>query len=105
MALRFGGRPRLDFAVRRDANPDVPASASLVARFDLAHEQLVGGFEYDLRPAKGTVGEWVFSVDGGLIITDVVVNNRAGWSIEYPSRPAARTLRVKLHQPGRAGRC
>lgn len=103
--FRFGGRPRLDFAVRPANNPGVPATASLVARYDISPGQLHGGFEYDLRPAKGTVSEWVFKVDPDLRITDVVVNNRAGWVIESPEPSGGpRTLRVTLHQPGAGGK-
>ena len=103
--FRFGGRQRLDFAVRPASNPGVPAAASLVARYDISPEQLLGSFEYDLRPAKGTVREWIFKVDAGLRIADVVVNNRAGWVIESPETPGGpRTLRVTLHQPGAGGK-
>ena len=76
-----------------------------MARYDLAPAQLLGGFEYDLRPSRGTVGEWVFSVDPGLRVTDVVVNNRAGWTIDPPESPGGpRILRVALHQPGAGGK-
>ena len=95
--LRFGGRPRLDFAVRSTGNPGVIAAAALAAKYDLAPGLLTCRFEYDLRPSKGTIGEWLFTVDPTLRITDVVVNNRAGWTVEAPTtpggprRPASRT--------------
>jgi hypothetical protein len=103
--LRFGGRPRLDFAVRPAGNPGLTAAANLKATYDISLGQLLCGFDYDLRPAKGTVGVWEFSVDPGLRVTDVVVNNRAGWVIEPPSAPGMpRVLRVTLRQPGAGGK-
>ena len=81
------------------------SAAALVARYDLAPGQLLAAFEYELRPSRGTVGEWEFSVDPGLRITDVVLNNRAGWVIDPPTAPGGhRTLRVKLHQAGTGGK-
>lgn len=103
--FRFGGRPRLDFAVRSTGNPGVIAAAALAAKYDLAPGLLTCRFEYDLRPAKGTLGEWLFTVDPALRITDVVVNNRAGWTVEAPTVPAGpRLLRVMLRQPGAGGK-
>ena len=103
--LRFGGRPRLDFAVRSTGNPGVIAAAALAAKYDLAPGLLTCRFEYDLRPSKGTVGEWLFTVDPTLRITDVVVNNRAGWTVEAPTTPGGpRRLRVVLRQPGAGGK-
>ncbi len=103
--VRFGGRSRLDLAVRPAGNPGVTAAAALVAKYDLSPGQLACGFEYDLRPAKGTVGEWEFTVDPGLRVTDVVVNNRAAWAIEPPETAGGpRRLRVTLHQPGAGGK-
>ena len=103
--FRFGGRPRLDFSVRPATSPGVPAATALVARYDITPGQLAGAFEYDLRPSRGTVGEWAFTVDPGLRITDVVANNRAGWVIDPPAEPGGqRTVRVSLHQPGAGGK-
>jgi hypothetical protein len=103
--FRFGGRPRLDFAVRPAGNPGVTAAAVLKAVYDLAPGQLACAFEYELRPAKGTVGEWMFEVAPGLRVTNVEVNNRAGWSVDPPAAPdAPRKLRVTLQQPGAGGK-
>ena len=103
--FRFGGRPRLDFAVRPAGNSGVTTSASLVAKYDITPGLLTCGFEYDLHPAKGTVGEWAFNVEPGLRVTDVVVNNRAGWVVDPPTTPGgSRILRVALHQPGAGGK-
>jgi hypothetical protein len=103
--FRFGGRPRLDFAVRPAGNPGVTAAASLRAVYDLTPGQLTCAFEYELRPAKGAVGEWVFEVAPGLRVTNVEVNNRAGWSVDPAAAPEApRRLRVTLRQPGAGGK-
>ena len=103
--FRFGGKSRLDFAVRSTGSSGLAASSSLVARYDIGPGQLNCAFEYDLRPAKGTVGEWLFTVDPGLRVTDVVVNNRAGWSIDPPAVPGGpRRLRASLNQPGIGGK-
>jgi hypothetical protein len=103
--FHFGGRGRLDFAVRSATNPEVSAAAALVARYELLPGQLIGQFEYDLRPAKGTVREWLFTLAPGLQVSDVVVNNRASWSVEstgwFTDR---RQLRVTLRQPGTGGK-
>jgi hypothetical protein len=103
--VRFGNRSRLDLAVRPAGNPGVTASAILNARYDLAPGQLAAAFEYELRPSKGTVGEWSFAIDPGLRVTDVVVNNRAGWTIDPPGEPdKPRRLKVALRQPGAGGK-
>lgn len=103
--VRFGGRSRLDVAVRPAGHSGVPAAATLAARYDVAPGQLSCSFEYDLRPATGTVGEWQFTVDPGLRIADVVMNNRAGWAVDPTSDPnAPRRLRVTLRQPGAGGK-
>jgi hypothetical protein len=103
--VRFGGRSRLDVAVRPAGHSGVPAAATLIARYDAAPGQLACSFEYDLRPATGTVGEWLFTVDPGLRIADVVMNNRAGWTVDpAPAPNAPRKLRVALRQPGAGGK-
>ncbi len=103
--FRFGGRSWLEFAVRPAGNPGVAASASLSATYDITPGQLACGFEYDLRPAKGTVGEWEFGIDPGLRVTDVVVNNRAGWTVDSSAGVGMpRNLRVTLRQPGAGGK-
>lgn len=103
--LRFGGRSRLDLAVRPTGNPGVGSVARLVARYDLTPGLLTGVLEYDLRSAKGTVGTWLFTVDPGLRVTDVVVNNRAGWAVEpAPGGGPSRLLRVDLRQPSTGGK-
>jgi hypothetical protein len=103
--FRFGGRSRLDFAVRPAGNPGLAAAAVLKATYDIVPGQVTCGFDYELRPAKGTVGEWEFAIDPGLHITDVVVNNRSSWSVT-PSGGAGmgRRLRVTLRQPGAGGK-
>jgi len=103
--FHFGGRGRLDFAVRSASNPKVSAAASLVARYDLLPGQVACLFEYDLRPAKGTVREWTFALDPELQVSDVVVNNRAAWTIESTGWfNLSRQLRVTLRQPGTGGK-
>jgi len=103
--LRFGGRSRLELAIRPAGNPGAGAVARLVARYDLAPRQLSGVFEYDVRSAKGAVGTWGFTVDPGLRVTDVVVNNRGGWSLDAASGAGEpRRLRVDLRQPGVGGK-
>ncbi|MCE9562954.1 MAG: hypothetical protein K8U57_13000 [Planctomycetes bacterium] len=102
---RFGGRSRLDIAVHPAGNPGVPAAATLAAKYDITPGQISCGFEYDLRPASGTVGEWAFNIDPGLRIADVVMNNRAGWTVDPPAGPnLPRRLRVTLRQPGAGGK-
>ena len=103
--FRFGGRARLDFSVRSGGNPGVTSAAVLKATYDLAPGQLACTFEYEFRPAKGTVGEWEFAVDAGLRVTNVEVNDRAGWGVDAPADPnAPRKLRVVLRQPGAGGK-
>jgi hypothetical protein len=103
--LRFGGRAKLEFAVRASGTTIASSSAVLAARYDLTLGQLTASFEYDLRPARGSVGEWVFLADASLRITDVVANNRAGWIVE-PAVVAGgpRRVRVSLRQPGPGGK-
>src|ERR1700722_11962109 len=77
--FNFGGRTRqLDFTIRSTSSSGSIATSTLAARYDIVPGLLTSTFEYDLRPAKGTVGEWAFTVDPGLRVTDVVVSNRAG---------------------------
>ena len=101
----FGGRPRLEFAIRSSGGGSVSSAASLAARYEIAPGQLACTFEYDLRPAKGTVAEWQFDVDAGVRITDVVANNRASWAVDGPIAPGSPyRLHVHLNQPGTGGK-
>jgi hypothetical protein len=103
--FRFGGRSRLDFSVRSGGAPGATAAAVLKATYDLTPGQLACAFEYEFRPAKGTIGQWEFTVDAGLRVTNVEVNDRAGWSVDTPAEPnAPRRLRVALRQPGAGGK-
>lgn len=103
--LRFGGRARVEFAVRAPGTGGAAARATLAARYDLAAGQLAAAFEYDLRPARGSAAEWTFLADPGLRITDVVANNRAAWVVEPPATPGGpRRVRVALRQPGPGGK-
>jgi hypothetical protein len=100
--MRFGDRARLEFGIRAagEATPAGAVQAALVGRYDLSAGQAACSFEYDLKPARGAVGEWAFAVDPGLQIIDAKVTNRAGWRID----PATRELRVSLRQPGPGGK-
>lgn len=100
--FRFGDRSRVEFSVRKSGNSSGMEAllASLFARYELAPGQVSCAFEYDLRPARGTVGEWAFRLPQGLQVTDAIVNNRAGWRID----PASHELRVALKQPGSGGK-
>jgi hypothetical protein len=103
--LRFGGRARAEFAVRSATAAGGTAQAKLVAKYDLAPGQLTAAFEYELRPARGSAGEWAFTADPGLRITDVVTNNRAGWTVDPPATPdGPRRVRVTLRQPAPGGK-
>jgi hypothetical protein len=103
--LRFGGRSKAEFAIRAGGAPGTTALARLVAKYDLAPGQLAATFEYELHPVRGSVGEWVFTADPGLRVTDVATNNRAGWVVEPPRVPnGPRTVRVSLRQPGPGGK-
>ena len=100
--LRFGGQSRLEFGVQASGEtaPAGPVLASLTARYDLTAGQVTGVFDYDLRPTRGTVGEWVFALDPGLRVTDVVVNNRSGLRTDA----ATRLLHVTVRPPGTGGK-
>ncbi|MFM8274412.1 MAG: hypothetical protein ACKODX_19070, partial [Gemmata sp.] len=103
--LRFGARSRLEFAVRAGGATSVGATAALVARYELGPGQLAATFEYELRPTRGSAGEWSFVADPGLRVTEVVANNRAGWSVDPPATPGGpRRVRVSLRQPGPGGK-
>jgi len=103
--LRFGGRSRLEFAVRTAGAPNGASLAKLAATYDLAAGQLTAAFVYDLHPARGSAGEWAFVADPGLRITDVATNNRAGWTVDPPVVPGGpRQVRVSLRQPGPGGK-
>jgi hypothetical protein len=103
--LRFGGQAKVEFAVRATGAADSVAQAKLEAKYELSHGQLTAHFEYELHPARGSVGEWAFTADPGLRITDVVTNNRAGWAVDPPAEPGGpRRVRVSLRQPGAGGK-
>lgn len=105
--FRFGGRSRLEFAVRTPgpAEGSGLVQASLAARYDVSPGQTACTFEYDLRPARGAVTEWVFTTDPGLKVTDVVVNNRDGWRVEPGPKPDdPQKVRVSLREPGAGGK-
>jgi hypothetical protein len=103
--FRFGGRSKLEFAVRAAGPAAGVARAKLSARYDIAAGQLTAAFEYELHPARGSAGEWTFTADPGLRITDVVANNRAGWTVDPPTAPGGpRRVRVSLRQPGPGGK-
>jgi hypothetical protein len=103
--FRFGGRSKLEFAVRTAGPAGGVAQAKLSAKYDLAVGQLSASFEYELHPARGSAGEWTFTADPGLRITDVVANNRAGWTVDPPAAPGGpRRVRVSLRQPGPGGK-
>ena len=105
--LRFGGQRRTA-EFRRVAPAGTAggtAQAKLVARYDLAPGQLTAAFEYELHPARGSAGEWAFTADPGLRVTDVVANNRAAWTVDPPTTPnGPRRVRVTLPQPGPGGK-
>jgi hypothetical protein len=100
--LRFGDRTRLEFSVRGPGDPAAAGIvlASIAARYDLAPGQMSCSFEYDLRPSRGSVGEWAFALPSGVQVTNTVVNNRAGWQVDAGTRK----LRVQLRQPGTGGK-
>jgi hypothetical protein len=103
--LRFGGRSKVEFAVRAAGDTGGVARAALAARYELSPGLLSASFEYELHPAHGSAGEWSFLADPGLRITDVVTNNRAGWSVDPPASPGGkRRVRVSLRQPGPGGK-
>ena len=103
--LRFGGRAKLEFAVRAGGAPSVGATAALVATYEIGPGQLAATFEYEMRPARGSVSEWAFTADPGLRITEVNANNRAGWVVDPPLVPnGPRRVRVSLRQPGPGGK-
>ena len=103
--LRFGGRSKLEFAVRTGGATGTAARAKLAAKYDLAPGQLTATFEYELHPVRWSVGEWAFTADPGLRVTDVATNNRAGWVIDPPAAPnGPRRVRVSLRQPGPGGK-
>jgi hypothetical protein len=103
--MRFGGRSRVEFAVRAGGPTGTAARGKLFATYELTPGQLAAAFEYELHPVRGSVGEWTFTVDPGLRITDVVTNNRAGWTVDPPAAPnGPRRLRVSLRQPGPGGK-
>ncbi len=103
--LRFGGRSKVEFAVRAAGDTGGIARASLAARYQFSPGQLEASFEYELHPAHGSVGEWSFLADPAIRITDVVTNNRAGWSVDPPATPGGkRRVRVSLRQPGPGGK-
>lgn len=103
--LRFGGRAKVEFAVRPATPSGVAAQARLVARYEIQPGQLVASFEYDLRPARGSASEWTFTADPGLRVVDVVTNNRAGWVADPPAVSGGpRRVRVALRQPAPGGK-
>lgn len=103
--LRFGGRSKVEFAIRADGMAGSIAEAKLAAKYELTSGQLTAAFEYELHPARGSVSEWAFMADPGLRITDVVANNRAGWTVDPPAMPnGPRRVRVSLRQPGPGGK-
>ncbi len=103
--LRFGGRSKLEFAVRAGVAPSAGATAALVAKYELSPGQLTAAFEYELRPARGSVAEWTFTADAGLRVTEVIANNRAAWTVDQPLTPGGpRRVRVSLRQPGPGGK-
>ncbi len=100
--LRFGEKARVDLAVRGPADtggagPVVFASA---ARYDLSAAEAACEIDLDVRATRGSAAEWAFVLGPGLRVTDVTVNNRAGWRID----PATKELRVSLRQPAAAAK-
>lgn len=97
--VRFGGRSRLELTARGPAAGPGAADASLVARYERTPGHVAAAFEYTLLPTRGPVAEWAFAVPPGLRVTDVELNDRAGWRVD----PTGRELRVTLRQPGTGG--
>lgn len=105
--FRFGGRSKLEFAVRTPDPAGGPGlvQAALAARYDITPGQLACSFEYDLQLARGPVAEWVFATDPGLKVTDVVVNNRGAWRAEPgPTPDGPQRVRVTLREPTAGGK-
>jgi hypothetical protein len=105
--FRFGGRSKLEFAVRSPDPSGGPGliQATLAAKYDVSPGQVMCSFEYDLQLARGPVTEWVFTTDPGLKVTDVVVNNRDGWRTEVgPKADGPQRVRVALREPGAGGK-
>lgn len=106
--FRFGNSPKLEINIPMNgtaAEVHDFARASLAARYDIEPGQMNCVFEYDLEPARGSVGEWLFDIDPSLSITDVAVNDRAGWQVEPTSVPGKlAVLRVRLRHPGPGGK-
>lgn len=108
--FRFTGG-RLEFAVRGPgaAGPGVIRAKLVTAKpdawtYDIVPGQVRCAFTYELLPSRGAVSEWVFAADPRLHITDVRVNNRAGWrSDPGPLGLGPRWLRVGLRQPSAGG--
>jgi hypothetical protein len=102
--LRPGHSSKVELTLRRRGASDAVAQAKLAAQYDFTAGQLAATFRYELNPARGPVDEWSFLADPGWHITDVVMNNRAAWTVDPPEVPEGpRRVRLRLRQPGPGG--
>ncbi len=102
--LRPGPLSKVELTLRRRGASDTVAQAKLAAQYDFTTGQLAATFRYELNPARGLVDEWSFLADPGWHITDVVMNNRAAWTVDPPEVPGGpRRVRLRLRQPGPGG--
>ncbi|HEY3789126.1 MAG TPA: hypothetical protein VGL71_09735, partial [Urbifossiella sp.] len=98
--FRFGDRSRLDFGIRVPGDGSGIGLAALAAKYDFQPGRIACTFEFDLRVSRGSVSEWTFALDPGLMILDAIVNDRSGWHVD----PATHLLHVGLRQPAGAGK-
>lgn len=102
--LRPGSSAKVELSLRRRGASDALAQAKLAAQYDFSAGQLTATFRYELMPTRGPVDEWSFLADPGLHITDVVMNNRAAWTVDPPATAdGPRRVRIRLRQPGPGG--
>ena len=87
--VAFGGRPRVDLAVRRPHRPGEPGPMVRVnrsARYELAPGFASCAVELELAAVRGQPNELTLEVDPGLRVTGVTGPGRFGWRVE-PGEP------------------
>ncbi|CAN5523981.1 hypothetical protein BH11PLA2_BH11PLA2_22000 [soil metagenome] len=103
--IAFGGKSKFDLVVRAaNSLRNATARGNRIAKYDLAAGTANATFEFDLEALRGPVNAWIFTLDPGVRILDVITLNRDPWRIAAATEETPSTLTIPLREPATSGR-